>query len=355
MMRKLIVLGFFAMILVLTGCGCSDKDKGSTEIIVDDPTEKDEKDPIAEETFDNTFPLTGIETNESIDHRIVAVMVNNHVQARPQSGLSQADIVFEILAEGNITRFLALFHSEQPDVIGPVRSAREYYMNLAKDYEAIYVYHGAANFVNDLVKQSGVDFLNGSIYDNDGHLFKRESFRKAPHNSYLQYAGINDVADSKGYPITQTIDVSLPFIAEDESVTGESALSAKVGYIGQNPGHIVQYEYNEQLEQYERYEDGAQTVELNTETPVRLDNVFIIETAHEVFDKEGRRKIDFQSGGKAYLLQQGKYQSVDWMNKNGQIIPVKDGKEIGFIPGKTWINVVPTNPGLDASVTIGAD
>jgi len=354
MIRKFIILGFFAMILVLTGCGCSDQDE--TKPIVDEPEEKVEEEPIVEEeTFDNIFPLTGIETNESIDQRIVAVMVNNHTDARLQSGLSQADIVFEILAEGNITRFLALFHSEQPEVVGPVRSAREYYMNLAKDHEAIYVYHGAANFVNDLVKQSGVDFLNGAIYDNDGHLFKRESFRKAPHNSYLLFNGIADVAEGKGYPITQSVNVSLPFIAEDEDVLGETALQAKVGYIGQNPGHIVQYKYNETLEQYERYEDRDQTVELNTETPVRLDNVFIIETAHEVFDKEGRRKIDFQSGGKAYLLQQGKYQSVDWENKDGQIIPVKDGQEFGFIPGKTWINVVPTNPGLDASVTIGTE
>src|SRR5690625_501063 len=352
MTRQKLILLFFAMILIVTACSCSEKET------IEQPIEEEKEEVVEqeeEETFANKYPLTGIETNESVDHRIVSVMVNNQVQARPQSGLSKADIVFEILAEGNITRFLALFHSEQPEVVGPVRSAREYYMNLAKDHEAIYVYHGAANFVNDLVKQSGVDFLNGAIYDNDGHLFKRESFRKAPHNSYLLFNGIADVAEGKGYPITQSVNVSLPFIAEDEDVLGETALQAKVGYIGQNPGHIVQYKYNETLEQYERYEDGDQTVELNTETPVRLDNVFIIETAHEVFDKEGRRKIDFQSGGKAYLLQQGKYQSVDWENKDGQIIPGKDGQEIGFIPGKTWINVVPTNPGLDASVTIGTE
>src|SRR5690625_7486614 len=113
-------------------------------------------------------------------------MVNNQVQARPQSGLSKADIVFEILSESNIARFLALFHSEQPEVVGPVRSAREYYMNLAKDYEAIYVYHGAADFVSDLVKQSRVDVLNGSLYGNEGDLFKREFFRQAPPTAYFQ-------------------------------------------------------------------------------------------------------------------------------------------------------------------------
>src|SRR5690625_595927 len=239
MTRQKLILLFFTMILIFTACSCA-KDE-SVEQPIDEAEEIEEKEG-EEEIFDHKYPLTGIEANEPIDHRIVSVMVNNHVQARPQSGLSKADIVFEILAEGDITRFLALFHSEQPDVVGPVRSAREYYMNLAKDYEAIYVYHGAANFVNDLVKQSGIDFLNGSIYDNDGHLFKRESFRKAPHNSYLLYAGINEVAEGKGYSTAQTVDISLPFITEDDDVLGEPALNAKVGYIGQNPGHIVQYE-----------------------------------------------------------------------------------------------------------------
>lgn len=337
---------FFTMILIFTACSGSEKET------VEQPIEQDKviREEVEDDTFVNTYPLTGVETNESVDHRIVSVMVNNQVQARPQSGLSKADIVFEILSEGDITRFLALFHSEQPDVVGPVRSAREYYMNLAKDYEAIYIYHGAADFVNDIVAQSGVDFLNGSSYDNDGHLFKRESFRKAPHNSYLQFDAVNDVAESKGYSLTQSLELSLPFISEDDDVSGEVATEVSIGYIGQNPNHIVQYKYNEETHLYERYEDDVQTVELNTEEPIEVSNVFIVEATHEVIDKQGRRKIDFESGGQAYLLQGGQVQQVNWVNENGQIVPVKEGEDVGFLPGKTWINVVPVDPGLDASV-----
>src|SRR5690625_3181640 len=345
MSQQRLFLLFFAMIFMIIATSCS---KNET---VEKPNEEAE-DPIEgeEETSVYKYPLTGIETNETVDHRIVSVMVNNQVQARPQSGLSKADIVFEILSEGDITRFLALFHSEQPDVVGPVRSAREYYMNLAKDYEAIYIYHGAADFVNDIVAQSGVDFLNGSSYDNDGHLFKRESFRKAPHNSYLQFDAVNDVAESKGYSLTQSLELSLPFISEDDDVSGEVATEVSIGYIGQNPNHIVQYKYNEETHLYERYEDDVQTVELNTEEPIEVSNVFIVEATHEVIDKQGRRKIDFESGGQAYLLQGGQVQQVNWVNENGQIVPVKEGEDVGFLPGKTWINVVPVDPGLDASV-----
>src|SRR5699024_820043 len=84
--------------------------------------DKDEEKP--EDSDQSISPLTGIDGNENTDDRIVGVMVNNHPKARPQSGLSKADIVFEVLAEGKITRFLALFQSEKPDMVGPVRSAR---------------------------------------------------------------------------------------------------------------------------------------------------------------------------------------------------------------------------------------
>src|SRR5690625_2486555 len=154
--------------------------------------------------MNDIYPLTGVGTDEGVDNRIVSVMVNNHPKARPQSGLSQADMVFEILAEGDITRFLALFQSEQPDVVGPVRSAREYYFTLADGYDALYVYHGAADFVNDMIINRGIPSLNGAQYDNNGHLFKREDFRKAPHNSYLLFDGVYDVAEQKGYDTKTT-------------------------------------------------------------------------------------------------------------------------------------------------------
>src|SRR5690625_550991 len=151
----------------------------------------------SDQTSKNTFPLTGINTDEGANRRAVGVMINNHPSARPQSGLSQADIVFEMLAEASITRFLALFQSEQPNMVGPVRSAREYYFELANDYDALYVYHGAAEFVNDMIVNRNIDHLNGSIYDNDGYLFKRESFRQAPHNSYLLFNTVYDESESK--------------------------------------------------------------------------------------------------------------------------------------------------------------
>ncbi|MDO6448911.1 DUF3048 domain-containing protein [Oceanobacillus profundus] len=347
-MKKLLLLTLTVFVLALAACSSDNQAS-------DDNKKKDnvpEQQPEGNDRYAATFPLSGIETDESVDNRTIGVMINNHAAARPQSGLSEADIVFEILAEGTITRFLALYQSELPEVVGPVRSAREYYFELAEGYDAIYVYHGAADFVNDMIVNRGINFLNGSTYDNDGILFKRESFRKAPHNSYLQLGAVYDVASTKGYETTSTQE-SLNFLTEEkiETLGGEKAAQVKVEY-GDNTLESVEYTYDEASGKYARSSNGEPSVDLNTETAIQVDNVFIVEAFHEVIDDSGRRAIDLKTGGDGYLIQKGQVQEIQWENKDGRIIPVKDGQPIGLVPGKTWVNVVPTDPGIKQSVTI---
>ncbi|HZW68484.1 MAG TPA: DUF3048 domain-containing protein [Pseudogracilibacillus sp.] len=288
-----------------------------------------------------TYPFTGLETNEEPTNRAVAVMVNNQTQARPQSGLHEADIVFELLAEGNITRFLALYQSTLPERVGPVRSAREYYVNLAEGYDALYIYHGAAKFVDKMIAERGIEHLNGAKSDNDGELFVRESFRVAPHNSYVLFDEVYNRAKAKDYD-AEFVHDSLSFLEDGETVSGTDASGVKIEYY-QN-SLVVEYEYDEARQKYIRISDGEQTKDLESETPIEVDNVFIIEADHNEIDSEGRRAIDLESGGFGYLLQEGKYKQVEWKNDKGYIVPIKDNEVIPFVKGKTWINVVQTTP-----------
>src|SRR5699024_6798862 len=93
------------------------------------------------ESKNDVYPLTGKAADKDATNRTVSFMVNKHPDAKPQTGLSEVDIVFEMLTEGNITRFLAILQSEQPEKVGPVRIAIEYFFELAKGYDALYVYH----------------------------------------------------------------------------------------------------------------------------------------------------------------------------------------------------------------------
>lgn len=342
-MRKLTLLGLLLLIFAFTACSNQEKEEGR------EPEPESESEPAEEIEQDETvnqYPFTGEETEKEkeINNKAVAVMVSNVDAARPQTGLSQADVVFEMLAEGNITRFMAIYQSEEPDLVGPIRSAREYFFTLADNYDALYVYSGAANFINDMIASRDIEHIEGGLYDNDKHLTVRETFRKAPHNMYLQFGAVEEVAEEKGYEMEANYE-PLPFVQDEqlpEDLPYEAGTYAKIDYNGVEP--IVKYEYDETAENYIRYSDGEQTAELESEIPIEIDNVFIVEADHEVIDEEGRRKVDIESGGDAVLLHRGKSLELQWENREGRIIPVLDGEEVSFIPGKTWINFVDSNP-----------
>ena len=345
-MRKW-ALAVFAVFLLLSGCSQTSQNKEPVK--KQKQAVKAEKKSGASDSSPYFYPLTGKSSETKTDGRAIAVMINNHPKARPQSGLPKADIVYELLAEGDITRFLAVFQSEMPDNFGPIRSARGYFVELAKGLDAFYIAHGYSPEAKEMLDNGYVDNLNGMVYD--GTLFQRASFRKAPHNSYITYKNILKGAKEKNV----SMDKSPPAftfltVAESKKIQGDPVLSATVSYFSNSQFKAV-YQYDSQLGKYKRFSGGEQTVDLDTKEPVLLDNVFIIETVHQTVDSVGHRKIDLQSGGKAYLLQKGKVNFVEWKNSNGRIIPVKDGKEVPFVQGKTWVNVVPTTPGLQKSVS----
>ncbi|MEH7306728.1 DUF3048 domain-containing protein [Neobacillus drentensis] len=341
----------FMLVFLLLLSGCSNKEKVTKPVKEEKPVTPEAPKPPAEKPVDPYFyPLTGVGSKESTDTRAVAVMINNHPKARPQSGLNKADLIYEILAEGDITRFLAVFQSEKPEKIGPVRSARDYYIFLAKGLNALYIAHGYSPEAKKLLNSNYIDNLNGMVYD--GTLFKRSKTRKAPHNSYITYENILKGAKQKKYSMAKG-PAPFKFMTEEESknIPGTAAKSVRITY---SKGGISnsRFDFDTATGKYKRFSGDEQTVDLDTKAPVLVDNIFIIEAKHQFIDSYGRREIDFESGGKAYLLQKGKVNQVEWKNKNGEIVPVKNGEEVPLVQGKTWINVVPTNPGLQKSVSL---
>ncbi|MCM3766850.1 DUF3048 domain-containing protein [Neobacillus niacini] len=340
-----------AVLLLLSGCNnnkeTSTKPK-EKEKVVDKVVEKEEQ----KQEVAYYFPLTGVKSEAQIDGRAVAVMINNHPKARPQSGISKADIVYELIAEGDMTRFLAVFQSQKPGNIGPVRSSRAYYIDLAKGLDALYIAHGYSEEARKLLESNYVDNLNGMVYD--GTLFKRSSDRKAPHNSYITYENILKGVEQKHYSMDQT-PPSFTFMKEEEkgNITGTEAMSAMVSYSKGGISNSI-YEFDAASGKYKRFSGGDQTVDLETNEPVLLANIFIIEAPHQVYDEVGHLNVDLKSGGKGYLLQMGRMNEVTWENRNGRIVPVKDGAEVPLVPGQTWVNVLPTKPGITQSVSFEA-
>lgn len=340
------ILFFIVACLMLAGCA-----KESTA----PDKKKTEKPPISnkkptEKKTIYRYPLTGLPSEKESSQRVVAVMVNNHHLARPQSGLDQADIVYEALAEGNITRFLALFQSHKPEMIGPVRSARPYFIKLSQGYHSLYVCHGWSPTAKKMLTRGDADSLNGLFYD--GTLFHRASFRKAPHNSYISFQNIEKGAKEKNYDMTDDI-APLPFVSgKGNDVQSQPVKSITVHYASNN---IPGYKYDAAKHYFVRTINGKTAKDRESGKPLTAKNVMVLAANHHFIDDYGRRSIDIASGGNGYLLQNGELTTIQWKNKNGRLLPFKDGQPLSFIPGKTWINLVPDKKNLDQYVKISKE
>lgn len=349
MMKKL-ALGLILVLVLLFIAACNKKEEAiavqpkeleESEQQVEEPmeeTEEDEEEEPKEIDYKNEFPLTGLGTNEDIEHRAFGVMIENSISARPQSGLYQADLVYEVLSEASITRFLAFYHSEEPEVIGPVRSARDYYIRLNNGYKAIYLSAGGSPGAFAMIQSGQVDYIHGLNYD--GRNLWRSKERRAPHNLYTNYENLISAAEHAKHSLTTPVP-TLPFLEADVNLEGkEKAREISINY-GSSTNNVV-YKYEEEKDHYIRIVGGEQSLDLETENPVVIDNIFIVEMSHQVIDGQGRRAINTTSGGKGMLIQNGVYQRLQWKNVDGQILPMQDGEIVGFVKGKTWINVVPS-------------
>ncbi len=351
MYKKLIVMALTSLMLAACASETEQTDvaKEETSESTKDTVKTEEDQNEVEETG-YRYPLSGVQSKDPSEMRSFAVMINNHPNARPQSGLTKADIVYELLAEGSVTRFLAIFQSESFEKVGPVRSARDYFIQLADGYDSIYIAHGYSPEARKMLNSGFIDHLNGMEYD--GILFKRSSDRVAPHNSYISYENIMKGAENLSYDLKSPPD-ELTFLSKSdtEKIEGEAATSVKVSYYNK-PSFTIVYEYDEALGKYTRTSGGVQTAEHETQEPVLLDNILIVETEHTIIDDAGRREIDLTSGGDAYLLQKGKLQKVQWVDDNGRILPYVNNQPVGLVKGKTWINVIPSDGGFSEFVTI---
>ncbi|MDV2685684.1 DUF3048 domain-containing protein [Alkalihalophilus lindianensis] len=341
-MKRWITVAFIASILLV---GCNNEADEISEAIESTPNTLDDENTEEEQPF--TYPLTGDKSDVELDHRPVGVMINNHPAARPQSGLVDADVVYEVLAEGEMTRFLALFHSTFPKVVGPVRSARDYYIDLANGYDAVFITHGWSPGAEARLKAGEADYLSGLHYD--GTLFQRSTDRRAPHNSYITFENIQKGIEEQGYDWKKEVSPLSFYTSEDIQVVGHAASTIVINYLNRNE---VSYQFDEQTGKYYRFNGDSQTVDYHTNEPLLVANLFIVETEHNVLDEAGRRDINLTSGGRGHLVQSGIANEVNWKNIDGRILPVdENGNEMPLKPGMTWINVVPTSPSMDKSVS----
>ncbi|QTD43040.1 DUF3048 domain-containing protein [Sporosarcina sp. Te-1] len=354
--NKRIWLLFMAAAMLLIVSACSKKDKVEAE----QPEQNDIEEEIIEETIEEPdedvegallyqSPFTGELQEEKQWRRPILATINNHPLARPQSGLSEADMIIEFLAEGNVTRYLALFQSELPEQVGPIRSARDYFIYLAKGMDAFYIAHGYSPDAQKLLTSRYVDHVNGMQYD--GTLFKRSKERRAPHNSYISGDHIVEAMDKmSGHDSIEKMP-SLAFHDSVESAKIGDSASEIVVRFSSNQDFISTFTYQPNEGTYARSVKGTVTIDKENGQQVDVSNILVMEAPHRTIDSVGRQAVDLEEGGKALLFHAGIVKELEWKNIDGFLTPVENGVPVELVSGKTWIHVIPTSQGIGKAVT----
>ena len=301
-----------------------------------------------------TNPLTGLPTEESlVNRKPVAIMLNNIKVAQPQQGNSQADIIYEVLAEGGITRMLGIYHDiSQLGVVGSVRSARLYYLELALGHDAVFVHAGGSPEFYEKTgdwKLTTVDGVNGYYAYASTGLFWRDKNRVAGKNFGYEHSLITsgeklNAILTKRNLLTDHADgytYEMSFTADGTPADGKAALSIAVPFTA--GGKTTSFHYDDATGVYKVEQYGGAYIDGNDGTQVSATNVLVLTTECTVVDSEGRLTVDLSSGNGWYACG-GKYIPITW--EKGQRDQqmryfTADGQPLTLGQGKSYVCIIP--------------
>lgn len=287
-------------------------------------------------------PLTGqvVPDQAATTQPVTAIMIENSPDARPQSGIKQAGVVFEAIAEGGITRFLTLHQQDKPQIIGPVRSVRSYYVDWLTPFNASVAHVGGSAAALAEVRNGNYrdidEFFNGAYY-------WRSTDRYAPHNVYTSFAKLDALNQAKGYTTSQFTG----FTRTDVKPTAPTITKIAINF--GSALYNTSYSYDAASNTYLRSVGGAP--HLDRENGQIAPGVVIAMKVDEstVLEDGYRESINAIGSGQALIFQNGGAQEVTW-HKPTQASQITftgaDGKDYPLMrTQQTWIAAVPNGLG----------
>ncbi len=320
----------------------------------------------AQEPKTESCPLNGAMKSKKAkssweQRRPLAVMIENHSESRPQSGLSSADVVYEAVAEGGITRFMALFYCNLSDVqVGPVRSARTYFLDWLGEYDALYAHVGVANTpgpadaLGQIIRYKVKDLNQFNIgfpvfwrdYQRLGHPVATE------HTMYSTTQKLWEVGAKRGWVATDSAGIRwekgfTPWKFKDEKGGGTTA-KINVAFWENQSEYSVDWNYDSASNTYKRQNGGDAHMDLNNNQQLAPKTIIV------QFEKESRANDGYPGNvhllygttgtGKALIFQDGQVTEGKWVKPSRTArskYTDSSGKEIELNKGQIWIQTVP--------------
>jgi hypothetical protein len=274
--------------------------------------------------------LTGENVSESSANKpILGVMYNNSPEARPQSGLASAGIVFEATTEGGITRYLAFFQDDMPDRIGPIRSLRQHFLDWAMGFDSSIVHVGGSQQLLDLVEDRNAKSLNQFKYPEP---FYRTDDRSPPHNMYARTSDLSELQASLDHENSSFSQIPRSSESPAEDPTTQTI---SVDYL--SSVYSAEFRYNRESNAYERYLGSQPHTDEITGDQIAVKNVIVLRLSEPA-------PIQALGNGQAFLFKNGTVVEAKWevedYTKRLRILASDDGEEIPLNIGKTWISVI---------------
>lgn len=336
---KIILVAIFVALL---SSSCK-KEKIEEPVAVENPKEEEkvDEDDLAEEVpvkIGIPSPLSGIyAAEEKVNRRPVAIMFDNHHGARWQAGLKDAEIVYEFLVEAPYTRYMGIYLINDPASIGPIRSARPYFITTALEYDAVYAHVGGSEQAKSDIKTLKIADIDGLTSSNK--VFWRKKHKKMPHNLYSSMEVLRNTQEERKYKMAGEY-TSFKFREDDLDIDGDMANKIIIDYRKNNN---TEYNYDNEKKNYTRKKDGKLHIDEVDETPIVAKNIIIQEAKTKVLDKDGRLEIQLVGEGQGKYITNGKTIDIKWVKKSRKDKTKYynlEGKEIILNPGVTWIQVV---------------
>ena len=364
-MKKFLV---FLLVLAVVGCGLyffTDFGKNFVDSIIKKDIEIEEEVVEPKEEIKGESTITKEEPKEEFktfngNDRPIAFMIDNNVNAQPQSSIGSAYLVYEIIVEGKETRLMALFKGVKPDKVGPIRSSRHYFLNYAMENDAIYAHLGWSPKAESDINTYHINNINGQVYDtgaerNASSRYWRASSRKAPHNAYTNVPSILEISKEKGYRLTSDKKSVLNYVSKEVVLDDEDSVVANTVSIPYASTHVVKYVYNKNTQKYTRYSKGKLIKDEVTGEALETKNLIItFAKNYQMPDVESKDRQEVVTVGEldGYYITNGKAIKII-CSKEDRFEQTKylklDGTEIEVNDGNTWINICP----IDANVVIG--
>ncbi len=330
---------------------------GSAENPAEEPAEEHAEEPEVHVDWTGLNPLTGEAAPEGIsDNRPVMVMLNNLKQALPQSGNSQADIIYEILEEGGITRMLAVYQdiTSVEGNLGTIRSTRPYYVSLVAGHDGILVHAGGSGAAYDKIEDLNVidlDALN-RLSRGGASLFWRDKGRlnagvATEHTMYITASDIAEFLANSGWRTQHESSFALDtlFVEDGTPDDGSVANVITVPFSGYKTG---EFRYDEESGRYLVSEYGSPYIDQTSGQQVSVKNVIIVMTEVKAIegDAKGRISVAMTGSGIGYFACGGKYIPINWSRSSETsqyVFTTMDGEQLAFGVGNSYVNIVPTS------------